>query len=113
LPAFLDAATLILVLTEEDSLGTAAMMHRGGSRTAAHLCDLFDLETKELEAIPEQSVQVLIERLQEAGYAAKPASKRLAAELSEFRSDYAGRLNSLGEHLGAGRVELLPAGGMR
>jgi hypothetical protein len=104
----LDAATLILVLTEEDSLGTAAMMHRGGSRTAAHLCDLFGLENKELEAIPEESVGRVIERLREAGYAAKPASKRLTTELSRFRSDYAGRLNSLSEHLAAERVDLLP-----
>ena len=85
-------------------------MHRGGSRTAAHLCDLFDLKHKELEPISEESLELLIERLKEAGYAAKPASKRLAAELSKFRSDYAGRLNSLGEHLGAERVELVPGG---
>jgi len=110
LHAVLDAATLILVLTEEESLGTAAMMHRGGSRTAAHLCDLFDLETKELEPIPEESLQLLITRLQDAGYAAKPASKKLATELSKFRSDYTGRLNSLSEHLGAERVELVPCG---
>jgi hypothetical protein len=55
-------------------------------------------------------VQLVIERLREAGYAAKPASKRLVTELSKFHSDYAGRLNSLGEHLGAERVELVPAG---
>jgi hypothetical protein len=106
----LDAATLILVLSEEDSIGTAAMMHRGGSRTAAHLCELFGLEHKELEPIPEESLELLIERLNEAGYATKPVTKRLAAELSKFRADYAGRLSSLGEHLGAERVELLPAG---
>jgi len=110
LHAVLDAATLILVLSEEDSIGTAAMMHRGGSRTAAHLCELFDLKHKELEPISEQSLELLIERLKEAGYAAKPVSNRLAAELSRFRSDYAGRLNSLGEHLGAERVELVPKG---
>jgi hypothetical protein len=110
LQAVLDAATLILVLTEETSIGTAAMMHRGGSRTAAHLCDLFDLKHKELEPISEESLELLIQRLKEAGYAAKPVSKHLAAELSKFRADYAGRLNSLGEHLGAERVELVPAG---
>jgi hypothetical protein len=87
---------------------TAAMMHHGGSRTAAHLCDLFGLENKGLEAIPEESVARVIERLREAVYAAKPASKRLTTQLSRFRSDYAGRLNSLSEHLGAERVDLLP-----
>ena len=35
----LDAATLVMELTDEESAGAAAYMHRAGSRTAAHLCD--------------------------------------------------------------------------
>ncbi|HEY1962226.1 MAG TPA: hypothetical protein VGG69_07405 [Rhizomicrobium sp.] len=108
LQLMLDAATLVMELTEEESAGAAAYMHRAGSRTAAHLCDLFHQQSEFSEELDEQVLAALVERLKSAGYDVRaPDSDRLRRFI-DLRSDYAGRLNALAKHLGSGHCPLLP-----
>ncbi len=96
-------------LTDEESSGAAALMHRAGSRTVAHLCDLLDLDADEVDVPTPDAVAVLADRLRQAGYSAKGAATALnAAPLAKVRSDYAGRLASLSRHLGAEQTHLVP-----
>lgn len=108
LHAVLDAATIVMELTEEKSSGAAALMHRAGSRTVAHLCDLFDLEQHPIEEPNRDAVTALVARLDHAGYQTKPPHASTATNLSKLHTDYAGRLAALCEHLGAERTYLLP-----
>ena len=95
-------------LTDEESSGAAALMHRAGSRTVAHLCDLLDLDADEVDVPTPEAVAVLADRLRQAGYSAKGSTAVNAAPLAKVRSDYAGRLASLSRHLGAEQTHLVP-----
>ena len=104
----LDAATIVMELTDEPSSGTAALMHRAGSRTVAHLCDLLNLETDAIDVPTPDAVAGLADRLRQAGYRVRDATALNAAQFGKVRSDYAGRLASLSRHLGAEQTLLVP-----
>ena len=108
LHAVLDAATIVMELTDEESTGAAALMHRAGSRTVSHLCALFDLAPDEAGPPDDAAMADIVERLDRAGYRTKLVSAENTARFSKLRHDYAGRLNSLSRHLGAERGGLLP-----
>lgn len=110
LHAVLDAATLVMGLTEDEARGSAALMHRAGSRTVAHLCDLFDLDTKEEVSVAAEEIEALRGRLERAGYATRPRHASDVGQMQKLRSDYAERLILLSAHLGAERTTLLPQG---
>ena len=103
----LDAASIVMDLTDEESAGAAALMHRAGSRTVAHLCDLFDLEAETAEAPGEAAVSALVGRLEAVGFRMKPSKDLDAARLAKLTADYAGRLAALSTHLGAERPRFL------
>jgi hypothetical protein len=98
----LDAATIIATLTEaEDCAGTAMLMHRGGSRAAAHLANAFGLDSPSV-APPDKTLVVgLTERLAIAGYNAKHADGSAVAAFAGARSDYDARLDALMLYLNA------------
>src|ERR1051326_9194033 len=96
----LDAATLIMVLTGEEC-GTAVFLHRAGSRTAAHICDAFHLQSEESQQMEEDVVRGLAAQLARAGYAVRPVDAAQVERLANLRSDYAGRLEALARHLGS------------
>ena len=52
-------------LTEEDSAGAAAYLHRAGSRTAAHLAKLFDLDDQDIARIDEDVLAEIGKRLRD------------------------------------------------
>lgn len=104
----LDAATLVMGLTEDDARGSAALMHRAGSRTVAHICDMFDLGGDERFEPETVDVATLQERLRRAGFPVKPPHASDAVHLQKLRFDYAERLVLLANHLGAERTFLLP-----
>ncbi len=108
LHAVLDAATIVMELTDEDSSGAAALLHRAGSRTVAHLCDLLHLEADEVDVPTPDTVAGLVDRLQQAGYRARGSATINATHFGKVRTDYAGRLASLSRHLGAERTLLMP-----
>jgi hypothetical protein len=110
LEAVLDAATLIMCLTDEPSAGSAALMHRAGSRTVSHLCDLFDLQEHAPPIPVDEVARSLVERLVACGYAMLPLDTTLIARLSKLRADYDGRFEALSRHLGAERAGLKPEG---
>ena len=104
----LDAATLVMGLTEEDARGSAALMHRAGSRTVAHLCDMFDLRADEEPEDEAIDAATLLDRLSRAGYAVRQPHGSSAVHLEKLRFDYARRLALLARHLGAEHTSLLP-----
>jgi hypothetical protein len=104
----LDAATLMMELSDEESAGAAAYMHRAGSRTAAHISDLFHQEPEFDEILDERVLQSLAERLRGAGYAIRTLDSKTLRRLIDLRSDYAGRLDALATHLGSPHCRLLP-----
>ncbi len=108
LHAVLDAAAIVSELTEEPSSGTAALMHRAGSRTVAHLCDLLKLDADDVDVPTPDAVAGLSNRLSQAGYRARDPAGLDAAHFAKVRSDYAGRLASLSRHLGAEQTLLVP-----
>ena len=108
LHAVLDAATIVMELTEEGSTGRAALLHRAGSRTVSHLCALFDLGPEDAEAPGPDDVAAVADRLSAAGYRAKRLTGPEVARFLKLRSDYSGRLDALAGHLGAERTRLLP-----
>ncbi|WP_237477175.1 hypothetical protein [Lichenibacterium dinghuense] len=108
LHAVLDAATIVMELTEEMSTGKAALLHRAGSRTVSHLCALFDLGLDAADAPADEDVAAVIERLLAAGYRAKRLTGPETARFLKLRGDYSGRLDALAAHLGAERTRLIP-----
>ena len=108
LHAVLDAATIVMELTEEMSTGKAALLHRAGSRTVSHLCALFDLGLDAADAPADEDVAAVIERLLAAGYRAKRLAGPETARFLKLRGDYSGRLDALAAHLGAERTRLIP-----
>jgi hypothetical protein len=108
LQVVLDSATLAMTLTEEESAGAAAYMHRVGSRTAAHLCELFHLQSEQAQTPDGAVLKSLAEKLQRAGYAVKTIDSETTGRLGDLRSDYVGRLNALARHLGSQQCPLLP-----
>ena len=104
----LDAATIIMGLTDERSSGAVALMHRSGSRTASHLCAVFDLGPEETATSSSVDVVELLRRLDEAGYQTKASKPPNVGHFLTLRGDYAGRLASLAHHLGAEGTALLP-----
>ena len=100
LASVLDAATLVIALTNDRSSGTATLMHRAGSRTLARLCVLFDVPATSLAPPSDEDVQILRDRLSVAGYKLKEETKTNDA-IAILHSDYAPRVAALAEHLGA------------
>jgi hypothetical protein len=100
----LDAATITMAMVESEAAGAAALLHRSGSRTAAHLCDTLGVEDAEDDETPADVARQLWDRLKAAGYKVKPIEDAEAA-LPRLRADYAGRFKALATHLGA---ELAP-----
>jgi hypothetical protein len=107
LQAVLDASTLLMVVTEENC-GAAVFLHRAGSRTAAHLADLFRLEAEDPFPANESALRSVGDRLQGAGYPTKSIDSELIARFADLRSDYAGRLSALARHLGSQPCPLEP-----
>ena len=103
----LDAATLVMTLTAEDC-GAAVLLHRSGSRTAAHLCQLFNLEGQEEPPVGEEELRLLGEKLADCGYRVHPVSGDVADRFSDLRADYASRLSALAGHLGSQPCPLIP-----
>ena len=66
----LDAATLLIVITEENC-GAAVLLHHAGSRTADQLADLFRLGAEDPFPVDEATLQSVSSRLERAGYPAK------------------------------------------
>ncbi len=108
LEAVLDAATLLIALTEDTAVGAATLMHRSGSRTAAALCSVFQLDAV-ISGDPDEDTSTLLrERLAGAGYTLRQNEAWSAAQLTELRRDYAPRIKALSRHLGADRTRLMP-----
>ena len=108
LEAVLDAATLLIALTEDHAVGAATLMHRSGSRTAATLCSVFELETATSGDPDDDTSALLRARLEGAGYALRQNEAWSIAQLAELRRDYAPRVKALSRHLGADRTRLMP-----
>jgi hypothetical protein len=107
LATVLDAATLVVALTEHGATGSATMMHRNGSRTAETLCALYG-QAEEAPTPPDRAtVERLRERLAAAGYSVRGAHDA-GVRLARMRADYEGRLSALAAHLGTAPVALLP-----
>ncbi len=109
LEAVLDAATLVMVATDDPACGAATLMHRTGSRTAKQLRDLFKVRVGEAPGDAERA-EAAIRRLRDKGYAGgdEPGA---AARFLGLRADYAGDLEALASHLGANRAVLLAQDG--
>lgn len=106
LEAVLDAATLVMALTQASATGAATLMHRTGARTASVLSGTFKLSPAP-ETPVEAEFAALAERLRLAGFDAAvdgPAIGRLI----DLRADYAPNIGALATHLGARRAVLLP-----
>ncbi|HSC18079.1 MAG TPA: hypothetical protein VLC74_04105 [Rhizomicrobium sp.] len=107
LQVVLDAATLVMTLTNEEC-GAAVLLHRSGSRTAAHICQLFNLDADVAPAVGEEEVRFLCEKLTDAGYRLRAVDAEISQRFSDLRADYAGRLSALAEHLGSQPCPLVP-----
>ena len=104
----LDAATLVMALTEDESAGSAVYLHRTGSRTAAHISNIFRLNGKDTQALDPAALHRAVERLRAAGYLVRDADDAALVKLRHLRSDYLGRLRALSEHLGSEHCPLGP-----
>lgn len=107
LQAVLDAATLIVVLAEEDC-GAAVFLHRSGSRMAAHICELFNLKSEEQYPVTEKQLRFIGERLARCGYPIRQIDSETVERFVSLRSDYQGRVAALAQHLGSQQCPLLP-----
>ena len=101
--AVLDAAALAAA-GQDDAAGTAALMHRSGTRTLTHLCELYDLDPERGDEMSAEQISALAERLQSAGYAIKDAAT-FAHRLRKLRTHQAERIAALSAHLGAERAQ--------
>ena len=108
LEAVLDAATLVMALTDDPAIGAATLMHRTGSRTASALRDAFELPVS-APPLDEADLDGLADRLSAAGYGLAEHKPHLDRLIS-LRGDYAGHIEALATHLGAGRARLLGEG---
>jgi hypothetical protein len=108
LHSVLDAATIMMELSDEDERGSAALMHRAGARTVAHICDLFDLLPATSPPTDKVEVEEVVRRLQAAGYRCRELDAGLIARFTKVRADYACLLGPLCRHLGAEQIPLLP-----
>ena len=111
LEAVLDAASLVMALTDDPSIGAATLMHRTGSRTASTMRAAFGL-VECAQTHGDDSLQHVADRLIRAGYGRAAQGQRLQ-RMIELRSDYAGHLEALASHLGASRAALVPEHGGR
>ena len=105
LATVLDAATILVALTDDRACGTATLMHRAGARTAARLAGLLKLRIEGTRHPDASEVDALCERLARAGYAVRPGSQGVE-RLSRLREDFGGRLQALADHLGAERTAI-------
>ena len=103
LEAVLDAATMLIALTNDEAKGAATLMHRGGSRTAARLCALLATDKQEGSPLSEEAVRELSARLDRCGYTVVPVNAHVLAQFEQRRGDYAGRIEALAKRLGADR----------
>jgi len=101
LEAMLDAATLVMALTDEKASGPATLMHRSGSRLAAHLCRLFRLDPKDPDPPDRDALDAALGQMREMGYRVKTLAPPTVARFADLRHDYAGRIQTLARHLGA------------
>jgi hypothetical protein len=108
LQVVLDAATFMMELTDEDAAGPAAYMHRAGSRTASHLCDIFHLKAGNTQKLGSQELDEIVRRMRAAGYRVKESDSDSLRRLIDLRSDYVGRLRALADHLGSQHLPVLP-----
>ena len=106
LEAVLDAATMLMVLTEHEAIGAATLMHRGGSRTASRLCALLGMDKEEAPPLGKDAVEALSARLERCGYRTVPLDAQVIAQFEKIRGDYAGRIDALAGRLGADRTLL-------
>ena len=106
LEALLDAATLVMALTEEPAVGPATLMHRSGSRVAAHLCRLFRLTPDPTRATDPEKIAHAARLLQNAGYRMKPLDEAALVRLAALADDYSGRIRALAHHMGADEAAL-------
>jgi hypothetical protein len=104
----LDAATYMMELTEDESAGAAAYMHRAGSRTASRLCDLFRLHPDSAQNLGAPELTEVVDRLRAAGYAVAPTDSNTLTTLIKLRADYVGRLRAIADHLGSQHLSILP-----
>ena len=107
LEAMLDAATLLMALTEDEAKGTATLMHRAGSRTAARLAAVLKVKENEAAALDEAAVRELAGSLRAAGYDTAEPDQSHVATLNRLRADYAGRIAGLAALIGAERTRPL------
>ena len=107
LEAVLDAATLLMALTDHDAAGIATLMHRTGSRTAARLCDLLQVDPGQVEPLDQPAVEALAARREQAGFQPIPVDARVVTAFGRLRADYTGRICALSEVLGADRTRPL------
>lgn len=92
LEAVLDAATLLMTITEHEAHGAATLMHRTGSRTAARLCDL--LHVAPVPVPDRDDLDALRDQLRTCGYRVIDTADATAA-FARLRGDYAGRIEAL------------------
>jgi hypothetical protein len=107
LEALLDAATLIMAVTNDEAIGAASLMHRSGSRASAHLCRLFRLEPGSTEAPERSQLDDAARKLQALGYSVDLGDELIATKFAALRSDYSGRIRVLALHLGAANARNL------
>lgn len=107
LEAVLDAATLMMALTEHEARGAATLMHRVGSRTAARLCDLLRVDPPVVDPLDQPAVQALADRLAACGYEPVVVDAMVVTKLGRLRADYTPRIRGLAELLGAERPKPL------
>lgn len=107
LEAVLDAATLMMVLTDHEAKGAATLMHRGGSRTAARLCDLLKVAQRPVDPLDQPAIQALADRLAACGYTTVPVDAAVVTALGRLRADYTVRICALSKLLGADRTRPL------
>ncbi|WP_425228060.1 ion channel [Sphingomonas sp.] len=100
LEAVLDAATMLMALTQHEARGAATLMHRTGSRTAARLAGLLGVEALDPAPLGAEVVRRLIERLRQSGYVVDDDGEEAIATFERLRGDYAGRINALAKELG-------------
>lgn len=108
LEAVLDAATMLMALTDDAAVGAATLTHRAGARTATRLCELFELDTAPPPAHDRAGFAEVRTRLAAAGYAIDDERTSALDRLATLRADYAPRIRALADHLGADRTRLIP-----
>lgn len=107
LEAVLDAATLLMVLTEDQATGAATLMHRAGSRTAARLCAMMRIDEGDTSSLDHDAIAGIAARLEQGGFTVRPVDATMVKHLANLRADYAGRIAALARLLGADRPQPL------